>query len=283
MITKMELFSSNPSAPELPLGGFMPNDDPIHVRSIDGLGPVKAEHTSTAFVSGRGELYQGSNVGKRNILINLGFNPDWPGGHTMSTLRQKLYRYLMPQAWTKMRFFSDYLPTVDIEGIVESFEPNIFSQDPEVQVSVLCYKPDFIEPDATIYTGVVDDGTIELEFEYAGTVPTGFELRIDRTVENPSYTGEIEIIAKSPEDPQLLKLEDVTIDTAKYFKMSSVQGAKRVSTIAVADGAVTNLLPTMTTESVWPELQPGTNLVSVKASEPGQAWTLAYFNRFGGL
>lgn len=282
MLTKMEVFSSNPSAPELPLGGFMPSDDPIHVRAIDGLGPVKAEVASTPFATARGEIYQGASVGKRNIVMTLGLNPDWLE-QTMSTLRQKLYGYFMTESWTKLRFFSDYLPTVDIEGIVESFEPNIFSQDPEIQVSVLCHKPDFVETDATIYTGVVDDGTVELEFDYIGTLPTGFELRVDRTVANPIYTGEVEITLKSPEDPQLFKVDPVTVDTTQYLYLSSVQNAKRIQSIAVADGAATNLLSKMTSDSVWPLLQPGKNYITVAAGEAGQKWTLAYFNRFGGL
>ena len=91
-----------------------------------------------------------------------------------------LYKYLLPEQWTRLRFFSDHLPTVDIAGVVETFEPNIFSQDPEIQVSILCPKPDFVDIEATFLTGTVDSGgTIdELEIDYIGTVATGFELRI---------------------------------------------------------------------------------------------------------
>lgn len=282
MLKRMEVFSSNPSAPELPLGGFMPSDDPVQVRGIEGLGPVKADISSTALAGGRGEQYQGSSVGKRNIVISLALNPDW-AEQTMATLRQKLYGYFLPEAWTKLRFFSDHLPTVDIEGYVESFEPNMFSADPEMQVSVLCHKPDFIEIDATMYTGVVDDGSTELEFDYTGTVETGFELRIDRSVSNPSFTGDISIVNKAPEDSQRCTIENVTIDTEKYFKLSTVRNAKRVQTIAYADGATTNLYSRMTDDSVWPVLRPGKNYISVEGDEPGQEWTFAYFNKFGGL
>lgn len=282
MIRRVEVFSSNPSAPELPLGGFMPNNDPVQLRTIDGLGPVKAELASTAFASGRGELFQGSSIGKRNIVLNLGLNPNWID-QTMATLRQKLYAYLLPEAWTKLRFFSDHLPTVDIEGIVESFEPNMFSEDPEIQVSILCHKPDFIDVDATIYNGVVDDGTAELEFIYTGTVGTGIELRIDGSTDNPSYSGDFDITLKSPTSPQIFSIQGVLVDTTKYFKVSSVRTKKRAQIILKSDGSATNLLSKITTASVWPEIKPGTNLLSVKATETGQAWTLAYYNRFGGL
>ena len=283
MITRLEVFSSQPDAPELALGGFMPNDDPVQIRDIDGLGPVKSDIASTPFATGRGELYQGSTVGKRNIVLTLGLNPDWEGGQTMASLRHFLYRYLMPEAWTKLRFFTQELPPVDIEGYVESFEPNIFSQDPEVQVSILCHKPDFIEADATIYNGVVDDGTLELEFDYTGTISTGFELRVDRTPEHLTYTGGFVVTMVAERKPQLFEVTPVTVDSSKYFKLSSVRNLKRVQNVAYADGALTNLLSGVTGLSVWPEIKPGENVFSIAGEESGLAWTLAYFNRFGGL
>lgn len=282
MITKLEVFSSQPGAPELPLGGFMPNDDPVQIKDIAGLGPVKADITSTPFASGRGELYQGSSTGKRNIVLTLVLNPNWVD-QSMASLRQLLYRYLMPEAWTKLRFHSQELPTVDIEGYVESFEPNMFSQDPEIQVSVICPKPDFIEAYATSFEGLVDDGTTEVVFDYGGSISTGFELRVDRTVDNPSYTGGLIIKLIAELVPQIFEVNPVTIDTAKYFKLSTVRNMKRVNSVAYANGALTNLLAAMTSASVWPEIKPGENVFSVAGTELGQAWTFAYFNRYGGL
>ena len=39
----------------------------------------------------------------------------------------------------------------------------------------------------------------------------------------------------------------------------------------------------MMDNSVWTELIKGTNSVSVQAAETGQAWSMEYYNRFGGL
>lgn len=278
----MEVFSSRPSAPELHLGVFLPSDDPVQIRNIDGLGPVKAELSSTPFGSGDGELYQGGSVGKRNVVLNLGLNPNWTE-QSMAALRQLLYAYFMPKQWIKLRFFSDHMPTVEIEGIVESCDPNMFSQDPEMQVSVLCHKPDFIDPDAVILKGLVDDGTTEYAFEYEGNIPTGIELRVDRTPENVSYTGPLAVTITNGGVPQRFSIDPVTINTVKSFKLSSVKNRKKVSNIAIADSEATNLLYNATSGFVWPEVSPGENFLTVVADEPGQAWTLAYFKRFGGL
>lgn len=280
MITKMEVFSAIPSAPELPLGGQLAHFDPIHIRDINGLGPVKAEIATTPFATSDGELYQGSTIGKRNIVITLGFNPDWED-NTLMALRQKLYAYLLPKAWVRLRFYSSDLPAVDIEGYVESFEPNIFSQDPEVQVSIICPKPDFIETDAIILSGSVDDGTDELVVDYGGTVPTGFEVRVQRTVAVPTYSGPIEIINRTIN--QGFKITQVTVDTIKTFQMSSIKNKKRAVNVDLGDGTETNLLAYVDSASLWPELRPGENLVSVKAATSGQTYVLAYFTRYGGL
>jgi hypothetical protein len=284
VITKLQVFSAQPNAPELSLGGFYPNLDPVQIRDVQGLGPVKATIPSSPYATGDGELPQGNpKIGMRNIVLILGLNPNWVD-QTMTSLRRQLYRYLLPKAWVKLRFFSDDMPTVDIEGTVESFEPNMFSQDPELQISIICLKPDFIEPDATLYYGVVDDGSTELEFEYEGDVPAGFEVRVQHAVENVAYTGPLDIsMQQEPEDPQIFTVDPVTIDSSHHFKLSTIRNAKRVQRVANADGVVTNLLRDVTDESVWPEIKPGTNLFKVAALESGQAWTLAFFNRYGGL
>lgn len=282
MLTKMEVFSSQPDAPVLPLGGFMPSDDPVQVLNIEGLGPVNANIVSTPLATGRGEQFQGITTGKRNIVLSLGLNPDWDE-NTMSTLRQLLYRYFMPEDWCKLRFTSDHLPIVDIEGYVESMEPNMFTQDPELQISIICPKPDFIQADASVVYGVVDDGSTEYVFEYVGTIDTGYELRLEAALENPSYSGDLTIMSTAFGIPQPVVIEGIEVDVTKYFRFCSVRGAKRVGSVAMSDGIFTNQLSKMSGESVWPVLRPGENIITVAASEPDQTWTLVYFNRFGGL
>ncbi len=279
MITKIQAFGVRP-APALSLGGFMPSDDPVQILNIDGLGPVKSDITTVPSGVSRGETFQGASTGKRNIVLTLGLNPDW-AVQTVASLRQMLYAYFMTEQWCKLRIFSDELPTTDIEGYVESVEPNIFAQDPEIQVSIINPRPDFIDIDATLYTGIVDDGSNQLVVDYPGTVRSGFELRVDRTAERVAYTGPITIRVENADGIKTITVNPVTVDTMQSFKMSSVQGKKRVQYEAIADGAITNLLKRMTGQ--WPELAPGENLISVAASQSSQKWTMAFFTRLGGL
>ncbi len=58
---------------------------------------------------------------------------------------------------------------------------------------------------------------------------------------------------------------------------------KRAQNVDPVDDSITNLLTNVTAISGWPRLRPGENVLTVVADEDDQAWTLAYFNRFGGL
>ncbi len=125
----------------------------IQIRDIKGLEPIKAEIISVPS-NLDGELFQNARLGKRNIVFQFGLNPNWVD-QTMSSLRRLLYGYFPPKAIRKLRFYSDDMNSVDISGYVESIEPNMFSQDPEIQVSVICLKPNFISPvDGAVYSGI---------------------------------------------------------------------------------------------------------------------------------
>lgn len=284
MITKLEVYNPVVDAPQLPLGGFGPNDDPIQVRNIEGLGPVKASIRTTPFATGRGELYQGGNTGTRNIVLTLGLNPDFVEYPSMAMLRQILYRYLLPEQKTKLRFYSDEIPTVEIEGYVESFEPNMFSEDPEVVISIICPDPDFVS-EATIITGTVIEFLEGSEFEYVGTIPTGFELKVEASEAKPSFNGLLMLNLQHPGlSEENFFVEPVLIDATQYFSLSTAK-PKRVRTIPTAGGDIVNLMSNVADSSVWPKILPGQNAISVTAlaENVGQNWTLAFFSRFGGL
>lgn len=286
MITKLEVYNPVVDAPQLPLGGFGPNNDPIQVRNIDGLGPVKANIRTTPFATGRGELYQGGSTGTRNIVLTLGLNPDFVEYPSMAMLRQILYRYLLPEQKTKLRFYSDEIPTVEIEGYVESFEPNMFSEDPEVVVSIICPDPDFVS-EATILTGTVTEMLEGPEFEYVGTIPTGFELKVETSDAKPSFNGMLIVSLSQPGlSDQNFFVQPVLVDASQYFSMSTAK-PKRVRTLST-DGFGTppvNLMPNIIGNSVWPLVRPGQNAINVTtaAEDVGQNWTMAFFSRFGGL
>lgn len=280
MLTNLKIYSARTSAPELGLSDVGEIGDPIQIREITGLGPVNANVNTTPFSSFDGEAYSGSTVGKRNIVLMLQLNPDWVD-HTVASLRQLIYTYFMPKQWVKLVFTSDDLPEVQIEGYVESMEPNIFSKDPQFQVSIICPLPDFVALEPVSVSGEVLETLDTTDVVYEGTVPTGFILEVRSTEDLESYSGAL-IVSTGSANDQLFQAE-IDVNEDHYFKMSTVQGKKSAQQMAISGGSNENVLNSIASNSNWIQLEPGVNLFSVVAANGGQEWTLIYTPRFGGL
>lgn len=285
MLTNLEVYSSLSSPPDLPLQlGGREDVDPIHIRHIDGLEPVKADIATRPYGSLDGDFFTGSIVGKRNIVITLGFNPDFVE-HTVASLREKLYAYFMPKQVVILRIFRDDLPTVEIEGHVESCLPNIFVKDPEMVVSIICPLPDFISASASILTGMASDDPETVEFTVLGNVDTPILFEMAPEAGEPSYDGPI-VLTHSTRLISELTTFGVTATLAPGISLliSSLRGNKVAQNIITATGEKTNLLQTMADGSFWPQLKPGTNKFSVVTdSATEKEWTLTYYEHFGGL
>lgn len=282
MLTEVKAFSSWRSAPELPLSnGDRAETDLIQVRNIDGLDPVKASVSTSPFGAVDGASYTGSSVLTRNIVLTLHPNPDWKTW-TYEALRQLLYSYFMPKRATRLVFYSDDMDPVEISGIVESVEVNMFSKDPELIISIICPDPYFTSVEPIIITGSsVRSGGAPVVVHYDGTIEAGINVKLN-FVSGPSPAG----IVVQVEDPAVTSLSAVASVTASmYFEMSSVPTKKFAQNVDTNTGVITNLLSKSVIKdgSAWPMLDPGENEFLVITDKGAQDWTLTYFERFGGL
>lgn len=111
----------------------------IIVKKIEGLGPVKADINSTTVSSGDGSRFNSARVGNRNIVFTFLFL-EVP---TIEDVRQKTYKYFPVKKPVKLLFETDNRKC-QIEGYVESNEPDIFNSQESSQVSIICTNPYFL-------------------------------------------------------------------------------------------------------------------------------------------
>lgn len=285
MLTQLEVFGIQPSSPPkltLPIGDIL-GVNPFQIRGIDGIGPNKADILTATLGGLDGEQYSGSSSGKRNIVITMGLNPDWQT-QTIESLRQELYKYFMPKLGGRYRFISTHLPTCEILGYVESLEPNIFSKDPEIQISIICPQPDFIAVDETVVNGIVGPTQTPVDVDYLGNVPTSVFLEISTASANPDSSGLF--TAQILKDGVVIQSFAVTatVDTTKSLQINSTVGDKYVQNHIYTETNPVSLLSQMVAGSDWLQLEPpGLSQFNVINVETGQIWTLSYFARFGGL
>lgn len=273
MLTKVEV--RNPAGTLLTL--TLDDDSSGYiVEEIEGLGPVKATLVSSSFATMDGVQYQSSRRDARNILIKIVLRPDYVT-QTVRGLRQALYSYFMTKMEVSLRFYDSDGTIVNIMGRVESCDPPLFTREPRIDVSVICFDPDFLELTPITESGFTVSDTTEFAIDYEGTVETGFlfELLLDRSLTD--FT-----IYHTPPDGSHRQLDfTASMISGDKLSISTIQGNKYVNLLR--SGVSTSVLYGMPAQSNWIELQPGLNNLRVYAVGAAIPFNIIYTNRHGGL
>jgi hypothetical protein len=246
------------------------------ITNIEGLDPVKATLVSSSFANMDGEQFHSARRETRNIVLTIGLEPDYLYD-SIETLRRGLYGFFMPKGVANMRFIMDDGLEADIQGVVESFETPLFSKDPEVTISMVCYDPDFVEADPVVLAGNTTALTTETTINYYGTVDTGVLLQLNV---NRSLSG-FTVYHRDPSGTLRSLDFQAAMINGDIVKISTMVGNKYAR--KTTGGTETSALYAVSPQSYWLKLQPGTNAIRVYATGAAIPYTLTYVNRYGGL
>lgn len=273
MLTKVEVRTAQGTMLSFP---FRDSSSGFLVQDIEGLDPVDAVLVSSSFSGADGEQYHSSRRDKRNIVLKLGLRPDYIGT-TAETLRKSLYKFFMPGRQISMRFYNEDGLEVDIVGRVESFPSPMFVQQLDVEISIICFKPDFIDITPVVVTGSTVETTDEFDLDYIGDVPTGivFELNLNRA--ESAFT----IYHRAPDNTMRVMDVSASMMDLDVLSISTIPGIKGAS--LTRGGVISSLLYAITPVSNWIQLEPGLNHIRVYATGAAIPFTITYTNRYGGL
>lgn len=255
---------------------MLENDDGYQIADIDGLNPVKATFVSTSYANMEGEQYQSARRGPRNIKIKLDLDPDFVT-QTYTSLRENLYSYFMTKNLVKLRFYMDTGLTVDIDARVEDVSTPLFEQDPSVDISLMCFKPDFIDPEMNTISGNTVSSSTNTVIAYPGTVETGVVLTLNVNRNLDSFT-----IYNLVEDGTQQQLDfSSPLIAGDQLVISSLKGSKGIT--LTRSGVSSSLLYGRSAQSSWIELNEGNNQFRVYALGDPVPYELEYVDRYGGL
>lgn len=278
MLTKLTVYDPSGRIPdplELPLTPENRLDtDILQVTGIKGLEPVKATVGTQPYGTIDGSFFSGSNVADRNIVVDLLPKPDWVEWN-IPKIRNEAYKYFMPRSYIRLVFESTERAPVEIFGYVETCEPNIFSKDNEIQISLICPDPHFKGVDVVVREGVINEDWIELLYD--GTIESGILVSI--TEASGTVTTDFQIAL----DAETFFFEGL-VSSLYSIVMSSRPGEKFLRNVDLSTGENISILNSMGTGSVWLAIQPGPNQIFQVLSDDGlQNWRIEYYERFGGL
>lgn len=133
------------------------------IKSVTGLGPVKANVNTTEVVTNDGSMFNSARLSQRNIVFQLAF-VETVYGETIEDIRQKSYKYFPAKKSVEIVIETDNR-YVKIKGYVESNEPDIFSSQEGTQISIICPDPYFYSAGEN-GNNVTDFYTIDPMFEF---------------------------------------------------------------------------------------------------------------------
>lgn len=253
------------------------------VRNVDGLGPVRAEIVTSTFAMLDGSNFQASSVDNRNIVITVGLE-SYHGSLTVKDLRDKIYSVFMPKNKVDLAFYDHSLATNQTKeyvtsGYVESCEPNIFSQDPEIVISIICPNPFFYDPAETLFQGTSTQTTDMSDVDYAGSSDNGFYLRMPIT---DAAVRSIIIYRMLPSGlVETYALRYAQYQVGDVLEVSTTHKAKTVT--ITRNNTKFSILHAVDPVSVWLELAPGINKFRVYTDVGAMPYDLRYTVRHGGL
>lgn len=259
------------------------------IKSISGLGPVKANVNTTEVATNDGSMFNSARLSQRNIVIQLAFMHSIYG-EDIEEVRQKSYKYFPIKKNVELIIETDnrYVRTT---GYVESNEPDIFNKQEGSQISIICPDPYFYSASED-GNNVTDFYSIDpmFEFPFANeslTEPLLLFGEIQIKTEGViTYQGDSEIgvmiYIHAIGPASYIKIyntetrEVMSIDTAKLQKLTgkgivtsddiiinTLKGEKSIT--LVREGVSYNILNCLDKNTDWFTLTKGDNIFAFTA------------------
>lgn len=263
-----------------------PQDSGFVITGITGLGPGKANINTSEVSTNDGAFFNSSRVPSRNIVISV----KYLFKETIEDARQTSYKYFPLKRKVTLLIETDNR-SAEIEGYVESNEPDIFSKEEGADISIVCPNPFFYDAFTTTrtsFSGISpafefpfsNESLTEnlLEFSiiqdvadrvivYEGDQETGVTIYIYANGE----AGDITIYNVDTQETMYVysslieKLTGTGITAGDEIQICTVKGQKSVRLIRA--GQTTNILNCINRDADWFQLAKGNNTFAYAATE----------------
>lgn len=246
------------------------------IQDIAGLDPVKATLVSSSFAQIDGAQFQSSKREARNLVFKISYEPDYVDS-SIATLRKRLVSFFKTESRVSLRFVMAGGLSVDIVGIVESYDGPRFVQEVITTISVMCFNPDFVDPVPVVIPGLSTATSDEMVVDYVGSVESGFvfTLNVNRAINEFTiyHRPEDNVFRSMPFSYPLLAGDVVTIST--------VSGAKGATVLR--GGTLRSVLYGISPFAPWINMFPGDNAIRVYAEGAPIPYSIKYTTKYGEI
>lgn len=266
---------------------FNPEESGFIIKSIEGLGPVKANINFKELATNDGSIDNSARLSSRNIVMSLEFMES----PTIEETRLKSYKYFPIKRNIKFLIETDSRICKTI-GRVETNVPTIFSNAEGCQISILCSNPYFYSAgengtNQTIFYGteplfefpfsnesltedLIEFGSIENRTE--GTIYYDGDAEIGITIQIHAIGEAAGLVVYNTKTREIMRIND---DKLKSLMGSGIQAGDEITiktsrgekgAYMLRSGVTTNILNSLEKPIKWFQLSKGDNTFAYMAS-----------------
>ena len=264
------------------------NGGPFEIEKIEGLRPPKANINTTEIATNDGSKFNSARSTDRHIVLDLILH----GVPTIEDARHLSYKYFPVKKYLQLEIETDNRRCI-VEGYPESNEPNIFSENEDIQVSIVCPNPywksagddgirevvfhgvapnfEFPFSNESLTEDKIEFGIIERRKEnvvyYDGDAEQGITIIIEAigTVKNLTIYNVRTREKMAISHDELVSFTGSGIVNGDTITISTVKGHKSIELLR--DGVTTNILNCIGKDDDWFMLSKGDNIFGYTADE----------------
>lgn len=245
---------------------------PYILKSIDGLDPPPINIViQNSLYSG--SIYQTRNPQLRQLVMRIGFQPNYSIGQTVADLRSQLYQWLTPKFGLPVKIMLlDSVGSVQAytHGHVSKCEANPFTKDPEIVLTFDC-ESSYFTTDAYVYPSPGTLPKTSFSIINPGDAPTGFMMQMTMTGTASSIFMSDRYKSQLWISYSFLSGDVITVNTKPGSRVMSL----------LRSSVVTNLLPYQNNQSTWLQMFGGTNYFTMNTANYNFTALTLYPNYWG--
>jgi hypothetical protein len=200
--------------------------------------------------------YYDQGVKEREIVLKIRLNPQG-AGVSNSSLRDALLKVISSSYLSKvqLRFMLSTTEKARLSGYVTKFESSLFSNVPEVLLTITCPDPYLIDPTLSTITGLNNVNPVFADTD--STAPHGFTMNI--TI--PQTLALVKFYKGTAATPYWYFTVIYSFLLNDVLTMVSIENKKDL--YVTRSGTKTSLLDKIASGSTWPILFPGSTTFTV--------------------
>lgn len=262
-----------------------PGDSGLIIKSVTGITPVKASINLSTSASRNGSTYNSTTKNARNIVFTIGIQD---GIRTVEENRHLLYNLFAIGSKLTLRIISDSR-TGEIKGYVESNEIDVYVDDENAVISIICPTPDIfdVKTKQELFEPLDEsDLYYNCDIQYKGDVITGCDIIINVLEDSVNGTFSLyhmlgEYDGRITIDASKIKIgSDTGFKKYDQISISSYKGAKY---IMLYRSSSINILKYVERNPCWIYLLRGDNTIQMLAKDVKLKASVKYTEVYEGV